>query len=90
VRDGSLVVTVLERLQSSSITSGANASRQRENGEQSNHSNIPLSASAGSTQAERNRDAGIRAIRGEEKETDIGNDESDTEYEELKRQAERK
>ena len=89
-RDGPSVAAALERLQSSSTASGANASRQREDGEQGNHSNIPSSASAGSTQAERSGDAGVRATRGEGEETDIGNDESDAEYEELKRQAERK
>ena len=77
-------------MQSFSTVSGANASRQRENGEQGNHSNIFSPASAGSTQAERSGDAGIRATSGEGEETDIGNDESDAEYEKLKRQAERK
>ena len=72
-------------MQSSSTASGANANRQRENGEQGNHSNIPSPASAGKEQAERNEDAKIRAIKEERKETDLGNDESDTEYEELKR-----
>jgi hypothetical protein len=89
-RDGPSVAAALERLQSSSTASGANASRQREDGEQGNHSNIPSPASAGREQAERSGDAGVRATGGEREETDVGNDESDVEYEELKRQAERK
>jgi hypothetical protein len=89
-RNGPLVATALEKLQSSSTASGTNANRQRENGEQSNHSNIPSPASAGSTQAERSENAGIKATKGEKKETNLKNDESDAEYEELKRQAKRK
>ena len=77
-------------MQSFSTVSGANISRQRENGEQGNYFNIPLLANAGSIQAERSEDAEIRITREKRKETDIRNDESDAKYEKLKRQAERK
>jgi hypothetical protein len=66
-RDGPSIAAVLERLQSFSTASGANASRQRENGEQGNHFNILSPASAGKEQAERNGNAGIRATRKKEK-----------------------